>query len=158
MATSVPAPIAMPTSARASAGASLTPSPTIATRSPRAWSSGDLRVLVLRAYVGEPRRYEALGNGIRHRPGVAIDHDDVDAAVVQLPHGLGDPVGSRPDAPALPRPRRPADVQHVAPRSDHLWRRLDVVREVDAVLAQQCRTTDGDAIAVDARLHTPPGQ
>ena len=36
MATSVPAPMAMPTSARASAGASLTPSPTIATLQPAA--------------------------------------------------------------------------------------------------------------------------
>ena len=43
MATSVPAPIAMPTSARASAGASLTPSPTIATGSPRRLQLGDLR-------------------------------------------------------------------------------------------------------------------
>ena len=39
MATSVPAPIAMPTSACASAGASLTPSPTIATLRPSACSS-----------------------------------------------------------------------------------------------------------------------
>ena len=38
MATSVPAPMAMPTSARASAGASLTPSPTIATLWPASWS------------------------------------------------------------------------------------------------------------------------
>ena len=38
-ATSVPAPMAMPTSACASAGASLTPSPTIATRRPARWSS-----------------------------------------------------------------------------------------------------------------------
>ena len=36
MATSVPVPIAMPTSARASAGASLMPSPAIATTWPRA--------------------------------------------------------------------------------------------------------------------------
>src|SRR3954466_2995860 len=34
MATSVPAPMARPTAARASAGASLTPSPTISTRRP----------------------------------------------------------------------------------------------------------------------------
>ena len=39
MATSVPAPIAMPTSARASAGESLTPSPTMATFRPRPCSS-----------------------------------------------------------------------------------------------------------------------
>jgi hypothetical protein len=38
-ATLVPAPMAMPMSAVARAGASLTPSPTMATRCPRAWSS-----------------------------------------------------------------------------------------------------------------------
>ena len=38
MATSAPVPIATPRSARASAGASLMPSPTIATRRPSAWS------------------------------------------------------------------------------------------------------------------------
>ena len=45
IATSVPAPIAMPTSAWASAGASLTPSPTIATLRPCAWSSATLAAL-----------------------------------------------------------------------------------------------------------------
>ena len=39
MATSVPAPMAIPTSARASAGASLMPSPTMATFSPASCSS-----------------------------------------------------------------------------------------------------------------------
>ena len=38
MATSVPAPMARPTSARARAGASLTPSPTMATFRPSSWS------------------------------------------------------------------------------------------------------------------------
>ena len=37
IATSVPVPMAMPTSAEASAGASFTPSPTMATISPSAW-------------------------------------------------------------------------------------------------------------------------
>ena len=39
IATSVPVPMAMPTSARASAGASFTPSPAIATTAPVFWSS-----------------------------------------------------------------------------------------------------------------------
>src|SRR5436190_2217663 len=39
MATSAPLPIAIPTSARASAGASLIPSPTIATTWPSAWTA-----------------------------------------------------------------------------------------------------------------------
>ena len=52
IATSVPAPMAMPTSARARAGASFTPSPTIATRSP---VPGVRRrgVLVCREHLGE---------------------------------------------------------------------------------------------------------
>jgi len=45
MATSVPVPIAMPRSACASAGASLTPSPTAATTSPRRWSSATTAAL-----------------------------------------------------------------------------------------------------------------
>ena len=46
MATSVPVPMAMPTSAAASAGASLMPSPAIATRRPSAFKSRDQRQLV----------------------------------------------------------------------------------------------------------------
>ena len=45
MATSVPAPMARPTSARARAGASLMPSPTIATFFPWLWSSAIFRSL-----------------------------------------------------------------------------------------------------------------
>ena len=52
-ATSVPVPIAMPRSAWASAAASLTPSPTMATTLPAGLEVGDHRVLVLGAHVGE---------------------------------------------------------------------------------------------------------
>ena len=52
IATSVPVPIAMPTSACASAGASLMPSPAIATRSPRACSRFDDAGLLIRQHVG----------------------------------------------------------------------------------------------------------
>ncbi len=45
MATSVPAPMASPTSARARAGASLMPSPTMATFFPWLWSSAIFRSL-----------------------------------------------------------------------------------------------------------------
>ncbi len=45
MATSVPVPIAMPTSAMASAGESFTPSPTIATRFPACWSCSTFATL-----------------------------------------------------------------------------------------------------------------
>ena len=52
IATSVPVPIAMPTSACASAGASLMPSPAIATRAPLALQPLDHRRLLLRQHVG----------------------------------------------------------------------------------------------------------
>ena len=45
MATSVPVPMAMPTSARARAGESFTPSPTMATLFPSFWSSWTLATL-----------------------------------------------------------------------------------------------------------------
>lgn len=45
MATSVPVPMATPTSARAKAGESLTPSPTMATFFPSFWSSCTLATL-----------------------------------------------------------------------------------------------------------------
>jgi hypothetical protein len=51
MATSVPAPMAMPTSAAASAGASLTPSPAMATTRPSPEALDDLG-LVLRQHLG----------------------------------------------------------------------------------------------------------
>ena len=53
MATSVPVPIAMPTSAWASAGASLMPSPTIATRLPSSLQLLDLLGLVLGQHLGQ---------------------------------------------------------------------------------------------------------
>jgi hypothetical protein len=55
VATSVPAPIAMPTSALASAGASLTPSPTMPTTRPSLWARRPRR-LVLGPHAGEERR------------------------------------------------------------------------------------------------------
>jgi hypothetical protein len=52
IATSVPVPIAMPTSACASAGASFTPSPAIATSAGLACSFEHVPVLVLRQHAG----------------------------------------------------------------------------------------------------------
>ena len=87
IATSVPAPIAIPTSARASAGASFTPSPTIATFNPRAWSSATACVLVLGEHFGEhlvDRQLlpDAVGDLLR----VARDHHHLDATRVQIAH------------------------------------------------------------------------
>ena len=52
MATSVPFPTAMPTYATASADASSTPSPTIATSSPSDWSGSTLVFVCLRSVDG----------------------------------------------------------------------------------------------------------
>ena len=53
IATSAPVPIAIPTSARARAGASLIPSPTIATMRPAAWSRSTTSALSAGQHVGE---------------------------------------------------------------------------------------------------------
>ena len=84
IATSVPAPMAMPTSAWASAGASLTPSPTIATLRPSACSSATLAALSSRPHAREhPVDAEVVGDRPRHRLGVPGDHHDLDAQPVQ---------------------------------------------------------------------------
>ena len=88
MATSVPAPMAMPMSARVSAGASLMPSPTMATL-PRALQAADLALLA----VGQHARDHLVHAGLRaDGPGralvVAREHDDADAHILQLPDGL----------------------------------------------------------------------
>ena len=109
IATSVPAPIAMPTSARASAGASLTPSPTIATRRPASWS---------------PRTFASLSSGstsaktssmptsradrVGDLPRVAGDHRHPQSAVVQRARPPRVTRGAaRPRAPVRPAPRLP---------------------------------------------------
>ena len=78
-ATSVPAPMAMPTSAVASAGASLTPSPTIATRPAALLEAPHGRGLVLRQHL---RRdlvdAEAPGDRVGDRLRVAGDHRHAD--------------------------------------------------------------------------------
>ena len=75
MATSVPAPMAMPTSARASAGASLTPSPTIATGQAACLQLGDRLVLVLGEHLGEHLvDAEVAADGVGDLAGVAGDH------------------------------------------------------------------------------------
>ena len=111
IATSVPAPMAMPTSARASAGASLTPSPTIATVSPRPCSSATVAVLVLGQDLGEDLVDAELGADGRRRPDRAspvIITTRRRPASLQLGDGLGAPrAGPRPPAPAPRRPRRP---------------------------------------------------
>ncbi len=80
IATSVPVPIAMPTSADASAGASLTPSPAIATTRPARRSLFDHLGLAVRQHLGldlgdaEPARHGLRGGAV-----VAGQHHDAQA-------------------------------------------------------------------------------
>ena len=70
-----------PTSAVTSAGASFTPSPTIATRFPRACELLHLRRLLLRQHLGEDRvDAELLATALGDRLRVAGQHHDLDAA------------------------------------------------------------------------------
>ena len=82
MATSVPAPMAMPMSARVSAGASLMPSPTMATL-PRALQAADLALLCRRAArPRSPRPTPACAPmALAVRAVVAGEHDDADAHI-----------------------------------------------------------------------------
>ena len=80
MATSVPAPMATPISAWARAGASLTPSPTMATLRPSACSSATLDGLVAREDLGDDGGDAEQGaDAAGGRLVVAGEHDDLDA-------------------------------------------------------------------------------
>ena len=106
IATSVPVPIAMPTSAAASAGASLTPSPAIATTRPALRSFSTTVGLAVRQHLGldlgdaEPAR-----DGLRGRAVVAGQHHDADAVCAQRLERVGrrrlDRVGDGDDARGL---------------------------------------------------------
>ena len=89
IATSVPAPMAMPTSALASAGASFTPSPTMATVRPRFWSSVTFESFSFGSTWGERLVDAELGRYcIGHLDGVTGDHDDLSAAAVEAVDGF----------------------------------------------------------------------
>ena len=87
IATSVPVPMAIPTSAAARAGASLMPSPAMATRRPTFRKLGDLRLFLVRKDLGT---HLIDANSARDSFGgptvVAGHHDDVDSRSLQLPH------------------------------------------------------------------------
>ena len=103
MATSVPEPIARPTSAAARAGASLTPSPAMATTRPSLAEPLDDVALVVGQDLGlDPVDAEAAGDGFGGDPVVAGEHDDLDAVGAQRLERLGggvlDRVGDGDDA------------------------------------------------------------
>ncbi len=110
MATSVPAPIAMPTSARASAGASLTPSPTIATPRPCRLELGDLGRLLAGKDLGD-HLVDAHDSARDPRPSLVVagEHHDLDPLALQRRHrgsrggpdGVGDRQQRRPACPSI---------------------------------------------------------
>ena len=102
MATSVPEPIAMPTSAWARAGASLMPSPTMATQPAVGLQRRTSRRLAVRQHLGEhAARCRPGGRWPPPSPAVAGEHDHLKPA------------------PAEPRPRpRRLRLQHVGHRDE----------------------------------------
>ena len=90
IATSVPVPMAMPTSARASAGASLMPSPAIATTRPSRLQRLDQRQLVGRLDLAVHLvDAQALAHGARRGQAVAGGHHDAQAGLAQRGQRLG---------------------------------------------------------------------
>src|ERR687891_2012714 len=88
MATSVPAPRAIPTSAWTSAGASFTPSPTMATTFPWPWSSFTRR-LVLREHLGKELVQAKLpGHPPSHVLRITGDHGHPDPHLLEPGHRL----------------------------------------------------------------------
>ena len=134
IATSVPVPIATPTSAEASAGASLTPSPTIATTVPSAWRAFTAAALPSGRTSATTRSMPTdARDRLGRAPVVAGEHGDRDAEAVQLGDGLDRPrlerVGDGDDArrPGRRSRRRPGSCRR---RRGH--RRRGAGRPVDA--------------------------
>ena len=91
MATSVPVPMAMPRSAWARAGASLIPSPTMATVLPLRLQRRDLRGLLLGQHLRQDvlrRDPHLAGDGLGRGPVVAGEHPHLQPQGPQLGHGL----------------------------------------------------------------------
>ena len=89
LAAEVPVFMATPTSAWASAGASLVPSPVMATRRPLALLLADQGHLVLGRRLGQEVVDAGLGgDGGRREAVVAGDHDRADAHAAQLGEAL----------------------------------------------------------------------
>ena len=90
IATSVPVPMAIPTCACASAGASLIPSPAMATKRPSPCKPLHDAGLVLRQNFGDHFvNLKFSGDGLGGRAAVAGQHHDADAVRVQLANRFG---------------------------------------------------------------------
>ena len=126
---SVPVPIAMPTWAPASAGASLMPSPTIATVRPRARSSATIARLVLGPHLREHALDAELARD-RSRGAVAIagHHRDLDAhraaarrSLASLPAVGRSAIATMPASVAVDRDER----RRAATRRERIRRGLE---------------------------------
>ena len=107
MATSVPEPMAMPTSAWASAGASLMPSPTIATPPPLARSAPISRALASGGTSASTRSMPACArDGQRGRPMVAGEHRHLESAAHAAATGRAPPASTRRPPPSDRTPAR----------------------------------------------------
>ena len=143
IATSAPVPMAMPTSAAASAGASLTPSPAIATLAPPALQLLDQLVLALGRHVGadfvDARASSATAFAVRSLSPVAMtisqalrvqradrlggrrldrigDRDDADQPAVDGDEHGGLALGAQRRRPACSHPRRRRPARPSSPR------------------------------------------
>ena len=147
MATSAPVPMAMPRSAWASAGASLIPSPTIATIAPPACS----RSIAAALSAGRTSATIRSGpiptcgaDGLRGLPPVPGQHPDLDAGAPQPLHRLGgaglDGVGEADDADRAAVARDPGG----GGRPE-----VAAITDVDALLGEVRGGADQDRRAVD---------
>ena len=155
MATSVPAPIAMPTSALASAGASLTPSPA------SVLELGDLGVLVFGKYFSEDLiDSQLLGDTVSDLSGVTGDQHHLHAALVE---GVDSDLGLRTD---LIGQGQGSDYYGVLEHIEHratlfaplFGRCPQIFGFGDAESCEQGGATHGDQVTVDSSLHAAPGE
>ena len=184
--TSVPLrPMAMPMCASRSAGASLTPSPVIATTAPRAFHVAHDAQLVL----GRGARVHAL-RGVLPRPNdaqlardraggdglVARDHDGADAGLARGGDGrdrlaarrIGDPDEAQQAQVLLLDAGAHRDAQHAQTARRHVGVRLGGARRARRAQGKQqlggaldvedaVRSLDGHPLAVGVeRVHVPP--
>ena len=160
IATSVPVAMAIPTSAWARAGASLMPSPAMATTWPSAWRRRTTSRFCSRQHLGldaqdaEPPRHR-LGRGLA----VAGQHDDLDArrrARSRAPPPVDSLIGSAtPMAPAA-LPSTATNIT-VWPWLRALDRAVAQLAGLEAELAHHARIADRDALAVDDARHAASG-
>ena len=157
IATSVPPPMAMPTSAAASAGASLTPSPTMATRRPSPRSRCTTSLL---RSGSTPASISSMPSVLRHRARggqiVAGQHHDAQAVAAQRrKRGLRrrlDRIGDRDDAGGAAVDRDIDRGGAVLPRG--LGGAVERLRR-DVQFSHQHRIAERDRLAVDGRRSRP---